>query len=72
MNEMAYFQYMTEQWWFLPLLIWIIIWKGLALWRAAKNDSKKWFAALLVLNTVGILEILYIFVFGKKKVEKNS
>jgi len=48
-------------------VLWSFIWKGWALWRAAKNDSKPWFIILLFVNTVGILEILYIFVFGKTK-----
>ena len=47
--------------------VWSMFWKGLALWRSARLGSKKWFVALLVLNTVGILEILYIYVFSKKK-----
>jgi hypothetical protein len=51
----------------IPLVIWVIIWKGWALWRAAKNGSKVWFIVLLVLNTVGILDILYIFIFSKVK-----
>ncbi|MCX6721610.1 MAG: DUF5652 family protein [Candidatus Staskawiczbacteria bacterium] len=49
------------------LAIWTIIWKGLALWKAAGNKSKPWFIVLLLLNTVGILEIIYIFFFSKKK-----
>lgn len=48
-----------------PLIIWSIFWKGWALWRAAKNDSKVWFIVLLILNTAGIIDILYIFIFGK-------
>jgi len=48
------------------LVLWITPWKGMALWKAAKNNHKQWFIALLVINTLGILEILYIFVFGKK------
>jgi hypothetical protein len=55
----------------IPLMIWSIFWKGWALWRAAKNDSKPWFVALLIVNTLGILEILYIFVFGKKPLRKK-
>jgi hypothetical protein len=47
------------------LIIWSFIWKGLALWQAARNGHKGWFVALLLINTVGILEILYIYVFGK-------
>ena len=59
----------------IPLLIWSIFWKGWALWRAAKMDSKIWFVVLLVVNTVGILDILYIFVFSKmnqKTLKKTS
>ncbi|MEE8131529.1 MAG: DUF5652 family protein [Candidatus Paceibacterota bacterium] len=62
------FQYsIASEWWFWLLLIWSLVWKGLALWRSAQLGSKKWFVVLLVLNTAGILEILYIFVFSKKK-----
>lgn len=51
---------------FIPLLIWSIVWKGLALWQAARRGDKVWFIVLLVVNTVGILEILYLYVFSKK------
>ncbi len=54
----------------IPIILWSFIWKGLALWRAAKNDSKPWFIALLFVNTLGILEILYLFVFGREKAKK--
>ncbi len=56
----------TETILFLLLIVWVLFWKGWALWTASKEDSKKWFIALLVLNTVGILPILYLFVFSKK------
>lgn len=52
---------------FIPLLIWSIVWKGLALWQAARHGDKIWFVVLLVINTVGILEILYLYVFSKKR-----
>ncbi|MCG7853991.1 MAG: DUF5652 family protein [Methanosarcinaceae archaeon] len=50
------------------LVFWEIFWKGIALWKAARNSQKYWFVALLILNTAGILPILYIFIFqeGKK------
>ncbi|MBI2618293.1 hypothetical protein HYW58_02470 [Candidatus Kaiserbacteria bacterium] len=51
----------------LVLVIWTTVWKGLALWRAARLGAKWWFIALLIINTAGILEILYLFVFSKKK-----
>lgn len=52
---------------FIPIMIWSLCWKGYALWTAAKKDSKPWFIALLIINTMGILEILYIYVFSKQK-----
>lgn len=54
-------------WVILPIAIWTLFWKGCALWIAAKNNKGWWFAVLLVLNTVGILEIIYIFYVAKKK-----
>lgn len=52
---------------FVLLAIWEIVWKGLGLWTAAKNNQKYWFVAILVINSVGILPILYLYVFGGKK-----
>jgi len=49
------------------LLLWSTVWKGFALYRAGANRSPGWFACLLIFNTLGILEILYLFVFSKKK-----
>jgi len=51
---------------FALLLIWSLTWKALGLWRAARTGSKAWFIAILVVNTLGILEILYLYVFSKK------
>lgn len=45
------------------LIIWSLIWKGIALWKSARNNSQTWFIILLIVNTLGILEILYIFFF---------
>ncbi len=53
----------------LLVALWTLPWKGVALWKSARNSSKYWFIALLLINTAGILEILYIFSFSKKKIE---
>lgn len=50
----------------LVLVLWTLYWKFQALWYAAKHDHKWWFIAMMVINTVGILEILYLYVFSKK------
>lgn len=49
------------------LIIWSLIWKGIALWRAARNNDKWWFIAFLVVHTLGILEIIYIYLVRSEK-----
>ena len=53
-------------------VIWTIPWKGVALWKAARNSHKVWFIVLLVVNTLAILDIIYIFAVGKKKPMPNA
>lgn len=48
------------------LLLWSTVWKGLALWGAAKNEQKYWFIPLLVINLFGLPEIAYLFFFQKE------
>lgn len=50
---------------FLIISIWALVWKGLALWKSARKNHLVWFIVLLIINTIGILEILYIFLFSK-------
>ena len=53
------------------ILIWSLVWKGFALWRAARKNSPVWFVILLIVNTIGILEILYLFVFSKSEKKRR-
>lgn len=41
-------------------IIWDAIWRGLALWRSGRNDQPAWFVVLLIINSVGILPIIYL------------
>ncbi|MGI6348039.1 MAG: DUF5652 family protein [Patescibacteria group bacterium] len=54
------------------ILIWSLVWKGLALWRSARLNHKTWFVFMLIINSLGILEILYLAFFGKIKKIKNK
>jgi len=63
---------LENQWLILLIIVWCLPWKGVALWKASRKGDKWWFIALLVVNTLAILEILYIFVFSKKKNEKPT
>ncbi len=40
--------------------------KGYALWHAAKRNERGWFIALLVVNSIGILELIYLYFIVKK------
>ena len=51
------------------IFIWSIFWKGLALWKAAKYGQRNWFIVILIVNAVGILEIVYLFGFAKTKMK---
>jgi len=57
---------------FIGFLIWSLVWKGFSLWHAAQKGDKQWFIALLILNTAGILDILYLFVFSKMGNKKET
>lgn len=50
-----------------PFMIWELVWKGIALWKAARNGHKYWYIAILILNTVGILPIVYVLLYKNSK-----
>jgi len=64
-NLSAFFQ--TYPWLLYLIIAWSIIWKAIAVWHAARNSQLGWFIALFIINTVGLLEIIYLVFFRKKK-----
>ena len=48
-------------------VVWSMAWKGIALWRAGRNGHLVWFIVLFIFNTLGILPIIYIFAFSRRK-----
>ncbi len=51
----------------LLVVIWSVLWKCYSVWTAVKRGEKWWFVALLLFNTAGILDMIYIFGVAKKK-----
>jgi len=51
--------------------VWSLVWKGIALWKSARLRHPVWFIIILVVNTLGILEILYIFLFSRISLESK-
>lgn len=50
---------------------WELIWKGIALWKTGRNNQLAWFVCILIFNTIGILPIVYLVFFQKKRKEKK-
>lgn len=44
------------------LALWELLWKSIALWRAARFNQPVWFGLILILNTAGILPIIYVLI----------
>ncbi|MCF6183276.1 MAG: DUF5652 family protein [Bacteroidales bacterium] len=67
----------TPEWFykFLPLIIVLALFdfvlKLIAMWRAGRNNQLSWFILIALLNTVGILPIIYLFKNRKKKTQEN-
>jgi len=56
----------------LALTLWSLPWKGVALWKSAKRGERWWFIAFLLLNTIAILEIIYLFFIIPRKDSKGE
>jgi len=65
-NQMGANAWITHPAIMYPVLAWLVVWKGLALWYAARRDQRIWYVILLIVNTLGILEIIYIFAVAKR------
>lgn len=55
----------------LVITAWDLFWRGLALWKSARKEQKYWFVALLIINSVGLLPIIYLLWEGRKQPKAN-
>jgi hypothetical protein len=46
---------------FVLVVLWSIFWAGLAFWHSAKRGQFWWFFIFLIVHTLGLLEIIYLF-----------
>lgn len=66
-------EFISQYPWVIYLMIaWTFPWKGIALWKAAKDGNKVWFVIIFLVNTLAILDIVYIVFFGGEKKEKED
>ncbi len=61
---------------FLPFVLLDLVLKGFALWRSARKEQNVWFIALLIINSMGILPLIYLVLNRdsdtKSKTKKNN
>ena len=61
------YEYMA---WFIPVIfiigIWDAVWKIIAMWKSARANHLAWFICIALINTMGILPIIYILTHKKK------
>lgn len=70
MNSFVYFMKRPEI--IMIVFLWTLIWKSLALWQAAGKKQLIWFVILLVINTVGILEIIYLIYLHRWDIDRGK
>ncbi|KKP93264.1 MAG: hypothetical protein US25_C0014G0011 [Candidatus Moranbacteria bacterium GW2011_GWE1_36_7] len=63
---------LENPWIIILILLWTLPWKAAALWRSARRGHVGWFLTIIILNTLGILDILYIFIFSRLGKEKKQ
>jgi len=59
--------WMSNYYWLPIIIFWSLVWKGLALWKAGRRYQLGWFVALLIVNTMGLLEIFYLVAYHDMK-----
>ncbi len=59
-------------WLLIVIIAWSTFWKILALWKSARKSQPIWFIIIFFFNTIGILEILYIYALSEIKLNKKT
>jgi hypothetical protein len=63
--------FISENLWIIPVVIilavWECVWRLIALWKSARENQLAWFVCIGIFNTIGILPIVYLLWFQKKK-----
>jgi hypothetical protein len=59
--------FLQHPWIIILIIVWSLPWKAAALWRSARRGHFGWFFAILIINSLAILDILYFFIFSRPK-----
>lgn len=64
---MSEFIHNLPAWVVLLVVVWEAAWKLPALWKAARNGQLVWFIFIAIINSLGILSILYLLLERKQR-----
>lgn len=76
-NYWDYDRYQTHQGFnffgvFIVLMLVDLVLRGMALWKSARNGHNVWFIFLLIINSVGILPLIYILTHREETVKTTK
>ncbi len=57
----------ADNWLIWLAILWSLPWKGWALWRASRKNDRVWFIVLFLVNTVGLLDMVYLFFISERR-----
>ena len=65
-NNVTIYEFITTPWIIILIIVELIL-KGIALWKCGRNNQPGWYVALFIINSVGILPLIYLLAFQRKK-----
>ena len=52
--------------------LWDLFWRGWGLWRAGRRNQPVWFVVMLVINSLGIIPIIYLLTHQQEHTNENN
>ncbi len=66
-NNVAIYEFITSPW-IVILIVAELVMKGIALWKCGRNNQPIWYLVILIINSAGVLPLIYLLAFQKKQI----
>ena len=66
-NNTTIYEFITSPW-IVILIVAELVMKGIALWKCGRNNQPIWYLVILIINSAGILPLMYLLAFQKKQI----
>lgn len=70
--ESLNFAAMGLTWWIVLIIVWDLVWRVAGVWKSTKLNHPIWSVVFVLFQTVGIVPILYIFLFSKINLDEKT